>query len=192
MTKVTAITLRPGNVIDRDGDGRLWLVTGYEIMQPGKGSSVIQVEMRDVRAGNKDNVRYRTQETVERVRLDQYEMQYLYNDGADLYTFMNKENFEQIEVKKEIIGDQAKWLQDGMDVEIEMFETEALNVTLPDTVTVEVLEAEPVVKGQTASSSYKPAIVTGGVKVMVPPFIDIGTMIIVKTEDDSYSTRAKE
>lgn len=192
MTKVTAITLRPGNVIDRDGDGRLWLVTGYEIMQPGKGSSVIQVEMRDVRAGNKDNVRYRTQETVERVRLDQYEMQYLYNDGADLYTFMNKENFEQIEVKKDIIGDQAKWLQDGMDVEIEMFETEALNVTLPDTVTVEVLEAEPVVKGQTASSSYKPAIVTGGVKVMVPPFIDIGTMIIVKTEDDSYSTRAKE
>lgn len=192
MTKVTAITLRPGNVIDRDGDGRLWLVTGYEIMQPGKGSSVIQVEMRDVRAGNKDNVRYRTQETVERVRLDQYEMQYLYNDGADLYTFMNKENFEQIEVKKEIIGDQAKWLQDGMDVEIEMFETEALNVTLPDHVTVEVLEAEPVVKGQTASSSYKPAIVTGGVKVMVPPFIDIGTMIIVKTEDDSYSTRAKE
>jgi elongation factor P len=192
MTKVTAITLRPGNVIDRDGDGRLWLVTGYEIMQPGKGSSVIQVEMRDVRAGNKDNVRYRTQEAVERVRLDQYEMQYLYNDGEDTYTFMNKENFEQIEVKKDIIGDQAKWLQDGMDVEIEMFETEPLNVTLPDHVTVEVLEAEPVVKGQTASSSYKPAIVTGGVKVMVPPFIDIGTMIIVKTEDDSYSTRAKD
>ena len=192
MTKVAAITLRPGNVIDRDGDGRLWLITGYEIMQPGKGSAVIQIEMRDVRAGNKDNVRYRTQETLERVRLDQHKMQYLYNDGGDVYTFMNKETFDQIEVNKEIIGDQAKWLQDGMDVEIEMFETEALNVTLPDSVTVEVLEAEPVVKGQTASSSYKPAIVTGGAKVMVPPFIDVGTMIVVKTEDDSYSTRAKD
>ncbi len=192
MTKVTAITLRPGNVIDRDGDGRLWLVTGYEIMQPGKGASVIQVEMRDVRSGNKDNVRYRTQEAVERVRLEQHEMQYLYNDGADTYTFMNKETFEQVEVKKDIIGDKAKWLQDGMDVEIEFFETEAPNVSIPDSVTVEVLEAEPVVKGQTASSSYKPAIVTGGVKVMVPPFIDVGTMIIVKTEDDSYSTRAKD
>lgn len=192
MTKVAAITLRPGNVIDRDGDGRLWVVTGYEIMQPGKGSAVIQIEMRDVRQGNKDNVRYRTQETLERVRLDQYEMQYLYNDGAGTYTFMNKENFEQIEVKEDVIGDQAKWLQDGMDVEVEMFETEALNITIPDNVTVEVLEAEPVVKGQTASSSYKPAIVTGGVKVMVPPFIDVGTMIVVKTEDGSYSTRAKE
>lgn len=192
MTKVTAITLRPGNVIDRDGDGRLWLVTGYEIMQPGKGSSVIQVEMRDVRAGNKDNVRYRTQEAVERVRLEQHEMQYLYNDGGEIYTFMNKESFEQVEVKKDIIGDQAKWLQDGMDVEIEFFEVEPLNVTIPETVTVEVLEAEPVVKGQTASSSYKPAIVTGGCKVMVPPFIDVGTMIVVKTADDSYSTRAKE
>lgn len=192
MTKVAAITLRPGNVIDRDGDGRLWVITGYEIMQPGKGSAVIQIEMRDVRAGNKDNVRYRTQETLERVRLDQYEMQYLYNDGAGTYTFMNKENFEQIEVKEDVIGDKAKWLQDGMDVEVEMFETEALDIRIPDNVTVEILEAEPVVKGQTASSSYKPAIVTGGVKVMVPPFIDVGTMIVVKTEDGSYSTRAKD
>jgi len=192
MTKVAAITLRPGNVLDRDGDGRLWLVTGYEIMQPGKGASVIQVEMRDIRSGNKDNVRYRTQEAVERVRLDQHDMQYLYNDGGDTYTFMNKETFEQIEIKKDIIGDQAKWLQDGMEVEVEMFETEALNVTLPEMVTVEVLEAEPVVKGQTASSSYKPAIVTGGVKVMVPPFIDVGTQIIVKVEDGTYNTRAKE
>lgn len=192
MTKVAAITLRPGNVIDRDGDGRLWLITGYEIMQPGKGSAVIQIEMRDVRAGNKDNVRYRTQETLERVRLEQAEFQYLYNDGADTYTFMNKESFEQLEVKKEIIGDQAKWLQDGMDVTIELFEVEPLNVTIPEWVTVEVLEADPVVKGQTAASSYKPAIVTGGVKVLVPPFIAAGTRIVVKTEDGSYSERAKD
>lgn len=192
MTKVAAITLRPGNVIDRDGDGRLWVITGYEIMQPGKGSAVIQIEMRDVRAGNKDNVRYRTQETLERVRLDQFEFQYLYNDGAGTYTFMNKESFEQLEVKQEVIGEQAKWLQDGMEVTIEMFETEPLNVTIPEWVTVEVLEADPVVKGQTATSSYKPAIVTGDVKVMVPPFIGAGTRIVVKTEDGTYSERAKD
>ncbi len=192
MTKVAAITLRPGNVLDRDGDGRLWLVTGYEIMQPGKGASVIQVEMRDIRSGNKDNVRYRTQESVERVRLDQSEFTYLYNDGADIYTFMDKESFEQIEVKKDVIGDQAKWLQDGMEVTIETYEGEPLSVEIPDNVTVTVEEAEPVVKGQTASSSYKPAIVTGGVKVLVPPFIDVGTRIVVKTEDGSYSERAKD
>jgi len=192
MTKVAAITLRPGNVLDRDGDGRLWVVTGYDIMQPGKGASVIQVEMRDIRSGNKDNVRYRTQETVERVRLDQAEFTYLYNDGADIYTFMNKETYEQLEVKKDVIGDQAKWFQDGMEVTIETYEGEPLSVEIPDNVTVEVLEAEPVVKGQTASSSYKPAIVTGGVKVLVPPFIDVGTRIVVKTAEGTYSERAKD
>lgn len=189
--KVTAITLRPGHVVDKDG--KLWVVTKYEIMQPGKGASVIQVEMRDVRSGNKDNVRYRTQETVERVRLDQSDYQYLFNDGADTYTFMNTENYEQLEVKKEIIGEpQASFLQDGMMVVIETFEGEPLGVELPDSVVVTVLEAEPVVKGQTASSSYKPAIVDGGIKVMVPPFIETGTRIVVKTEDCSYVERAKD
>lgn len=190
--KVAAITLRKGHVLDRDGDGRLWIVTGYDIMQPGKGASVIQVEMRDIRSGNKDNVRYRTQETVERVRLEQAEYNYLYNDGDQTYTFMDNETFEQMEVKKDVIGDQAKWLQDGMTVSIETFEGEPLGVELPDQVTVTVEEAEPVVKGQTASSSYKPAIVTGGVKVLVPPFIDVGTRIIVKTEDGTYYERAKD
>ncbi len=190
--KVQAITLRKGHVLDRDGDGKLWLITGHEIMQPGKGASVIQLEMREIRSGTKDNVRYRTQETLERVRLEQSEYTYLYNDGADIYTFMDKETYEQVEVKKDVIGDQAKWLQDGMEVTIESFEGDALGVELPDSVVVTVEEAEPVVKGQTASSSYKPAIVTGGVKVMVPPFIDVGTRIVVKTEDDSYSERAKD
>ena len=190
--KVQAITLRKGHVLDRDGDGKLWLITGHEIMQPGKGASVIQLEMREIRSGTKDNVRYRTQETLERVRLEQSEFTYLYNDGDQTYTFMDKETFEQIEVKKDVIGDQAKWLQDGMEVTIESFEGDPLGVELPDSVIVTVEEAEPVVKGQTASSSYKPAIVTGGVKVMVPPFIDVGTRIVVKTEDDSYSERAKD
>lgn len=190
--KVQAITLRKGHVLDRDGDGKLWLITGHEIMQPGKGASVIQLEMREIRSGIKDNVRYRTQETLERVRLEQSEFTYLYNDGADIYTFMDKETFEQIEVKKDVIGDQAKWLQDGMEVTIESFEGDPLGVELPDNVVVTVEEAEPVVKGQTASSSYKPAIVTGGVKVLVPPFIDVGTRIVVRTEDGTYSERAKD
>lgn len=190
--KVQAITLRKGHVLDRDGDGKLWLITGHEIMQPGKGASVIQLEMREIRSGTKDNVRYRTQETLERVRLEQSDYTYLYNDGADTYTFMDKETYEQVEVKKDVIGDQAKWLQDGMEVTIESFEGEALGVDLPDSVVVTVEEADPVVKGQTASSSYKPAVVTGGVKVLVPPFIEAGTRIVVKTEDGAYSERAKD
>lgn len=190
--KVQAITLRKGHVLDRDGDGKLWLITGHEIMQPGKGASVIQLEMREIRSGTKDNVRYRTQETLERVRLEQSDYTYLYNDGDEIYTFMDKESYEQIEVKKDVIGDQAKWLQDGMEVQIESFEGDPLGVELPASVIVTVEEAEPVVKGQTASSSYKPAIVTGGVKVLVPPFIDVGTRIVVKTEDGTYSERAKD
>lgn len=188
--KVTAITLRPGNVIDHNG--KMMVVTKYDIMQPGKGASVIQVEMRDIRTGNKDNVRFRTQETVERLRLDQAEYQYLYNDGGDIYTFMNKETFEQVEIKKDIIGEpQVNFLQDGMIVQVESFEGEPLSVELPQHVTVTVEMADAVIKGQTATTSYKPAIVDGGIKVMVPPFIDVGTRIIVKTEDGSYVERAK-
>lgn len=187
--KVAAITLRKGNVMDYNG--KLMVVTGYEIMQPGKGASVIQVEMRDIRTGNKDNVRFRTQETVERVRLDQSKYQYLFNDG-ETYTFMNMETYEQIAVNKEIIGDPVVFLQDGMEVTIETFEGEPLGVELPDSVILEIVEAEPVIKGQTATTSYKPAILSNGAKVMVPPHIDVGTRVVVRTEDSSYVERAKD
>ena len=186
--KVSAITLRKGNVLEHNN--KLMSVTGYEIIQPGKGASVIQVEMRDIRTGNKDNVRFRTQETVERIRLDQSENQYLFNDG-ETYTFMDTETYEQVIVAKEILGDAAVFLQDGMMVSIESHEGEPLGVQLPDQVTMEIIEAEPVVKGQTATTSYKPAILENGAKVMVPPFIDVGTRIIVRTEDSSYVERAK-
>lgn len=187
--KVNAITIRKGNVLEYNG--KLMIVTGYEIMQPGKGASVIQVEMRDIRSGNKDNVRFRTQETVERVRLDQSEFQYLFNDG-ETYTFMNTETYEQVMVSAEIVGEPAVFLQDGMMVTIETFEGEPLGVQLPDTVTLEITEAEPVIKGQTATTSYKPAILENGAKVMVPPHIDVGTRVVVKTEDGSYYERAKD
>jgi elongation factor P len=187
--KVAAITLRKGNVMEHNG--KLMVVTNYEIMQPGKGASVIQVEMRDIRTGNKDNVRFRTQETVERIRLDQTEHQYLFSDGES-YTFMNNETYEQVMVSQDIIGDASIFLQDGMMVKIETHEGEPLGVQLPDSVTLEIVEAEPVIKGQTATTSYKPAILENGAKVMVPPHIDVGTRIVVKTEDGVYVERAKD
>jgi elongation factor P len=186
--KVQAITVRKGNVLDHEGN--LWVVLKSEIYQPGKGASVVQVEMRDVRAGNKTNVRFRTQEMVERARLDQYNCTYLYAEGDD-YHFMNTENFEQMTVRGEIIGDQKQFLLDGMAVEIEAFEQEPLSVTLPQFGTYTIVEADPVVKGQTASSSYKPAILDNGARIMVPPHIESGTKIVVKLEDGTYSERAK-
>ncbi|NCC22294.1 MAG: elongation factor P [Alphaproteobacteria bacterium] len=187
--KVNAITLRPGHVLDHNG--KLWVVSKYDIMQPGKGASVIQVEMRDIRTGNKDNVRFRTQETVERVRLEQADCQYLYAEGDD-YHFMNNESYEQFSVPGDVIGEPARFLQEGMICVVETYESEPLNVDLPDTVTMRIVEAEPVVKGQTASSSYKPAILENGAKVMVPPHIENGIRIVVKTEDGSYVERAKD
>jgi elongation factor P len=188
--KVNAITLRKGHVLDYNG--KLWMVTHSEIMQPGKGASVIQVEMRDIKSGNKDNVRFRTQEVVERARLEQDEFQYLFNDG-DNYTFMNQTSFEQMNVPKDIIGSPGvEFLKEGMQVIIETHEGVPLGVELPDSAVCEVVEAEPVVKGQTASSSYKPAILDNGLRTMVPPHIEVGTKIVVKTEDASYVERFKD
>ncbi len=187
--KVNANTLRSGNVIDYSG--RLWVVLKNEILTPGKGAAVAQVEMRDLMSGNKDNVRFRTQETVERVRLEQDDYQYLY-DEDDKAVFMHTQTFEQVGISRDLIGPPSAFLQEGMVVEIETYEGEPLGVKLPDSVTMEITEAEPVVKGQTATTSYKPALLENGVKVMVPPHIEVGTRIVVKTEDASYVERAKD
>jgi elongation factor P len=186
--KVQANTLRAGNVIEYND--RLFLITHHDIMQPGKGAAVIQIEMRDVRNGNKDNVRFRTQETIERVRLDQAEFQFLYKD-PDGYHFMNQETYDQIVLSGEVIGTPAQFLQEGMIVTVESYESEALRVEIPATVIMEIVEADPVIKGQTATTSYKPAVLENGTKVMVPPFIDRGTKIVVRTEDGTYLERAK-
>lgn len=187
--KVNAITIRPGNVLEYEG--RLMLVTKIDLIQPGKGNAVIQVEMKDIRTGNKTNNRWRTQETVERARLDEAEMQFLFADG-DALTFMDNESYEQITLDREALGDQAVFLQEGMVCNVTSHEGTPLSVELPATVVLEVTEAEPVVKGQTASSSYKPAIVENGVKVMVPPHIEVGTRIVVNTADNTYAERAKD
>lgn len=187
--KVNAITLRAGNVIEYND--KLYMVAKHTIMQPGKGAAVIQIEMRDIRSGNKDNVRFRTQETIERVRLDQSPYQFLFSDG-DTYTFMNNDTFEQVEIDKELIGYPSVFLTDGMEVTVETYEGEALRVELPATVTMNIVESEPVVKGQTASSSYKPAVLENGERVMVPPHIEADTRIVVNTEDGTYAERAKD
>lgn len=187
--KVAANTLRAGNVIDYNG--KLWVVVKNELMSPGKGAAVAQVEMREVKAGTKANVRFRTQETLERVTLNQDEYQYLFAEG-DLLTFMHTTNYEQISISKELVGHPAVFLQESMIVEIESHEGTPLSVTLPATVILKIVEAEPVVKGQTATTSYKPAILENGEKVMVPPHVEAGTRIVVRTEDSTYVERAKD
>jgi elongation factor P len=186
--KVAAISLRSGNVIEHNG--KLCVVVKNELNQPGKGASVSQIEMRDIRTGNKDNVRFRTQEMVERVRLEQTEYQYLYTDGDDVH-LMNKENYDQITVSKEQMGDQAAFLQADMIVEVESHEGEALGFKLPDTCIMEIIECEPVVKGQTVTTSYKPAILENKVKIMVPPHVESGTKVVVRIEDVTYMERFK-
>src|SRR5580700_1415164 len=162
--QVDANTLRKGHVVDYNG--KLWAVLKSEIMIPGKGAAVVQVEMRDVRSGTKTNVRFRTQETVERVQLQDHEMQFLFASD-DNYTFMDQANFEQLTIPKDIIGDPVVFLTEAMICKVMTYEGVALSVELPATVTLELIEADPVVKGQTASSSYKPAKLSNGVRILV-------------------------
>jgi|SRR5579863_4928455 len=187
--KINAIDIKPGNVLEHSG--RLWLVLKRELIQPGKGGAFAQVEMRDLKTGTKTNERYRTQETVERVSLDEKEMQFLYFDG-DHATFMDNDTFEQITVDRELIGGPADFLKDGMVCTIQLYEGTPMSVTLPQSVVMTVVEADPVVKGQTASSSYKPGKLDNGRRVMIPPHIGAGTRIVVNTSDGTYIERAKD
>jgi elongation factor P len=187
--KINAIDIKPGNVLEHQG--KLWIVLRRELVQPGKGGSFAQVEMRDLRGGSKLNERFRTQETVERVRLDEKEMQFLYFEG-DLATFMDNENYEQLAVNREMIGEPADFLREGMICTIQLYEGAPLGVELPQTVIMTVVEADPVVKGQTASSSYKPGKLENGRRIMIPPHVEAGTRLVVNTGDGSYVERAKD
>jgi elongation factor P len=187
--KINANDIKPGVVLEQNG--KLYMVLKRETVQPGKGGAFAQVEMKDIRTGTKTVERYRTQETVERARLDEEEMQFLYFEG-DLATFMNQESFEQVTIDRSLIGDSADFLKDGMVVTVLLHEGEALSVELPQTVVMELVEADPVVKGQTASSSYKPGKLENGRRVLVPPHMEAGTRIVVNTSDGSYLERAKD
>src|ERR1700735_2262563 len=186
--QVDANTIRKGHVMDYNG--KLWSVLKSEITIPGKGNAIVQIEMRDVRTGVKTNVRFRTQETVERVQLHDHEMQFLFSSGDD-YTFMDQTTFEQLSIPKDIIGDPVVYLEECMICNVQTYEGAALSVELPSTVVLEITEADPVVKGQTASSSYKPAKLSNGVRVMVPPFIEAGIRIVVNTSDSTYIERSR-
>src|SRR5712672_529054 len=179
--KINAIDIKPGNVLEHQN--KLWLVLKRELGQPGKGGAFAQVEMRDLRGGAKLNERFRTQETVERVRLDEKEMQFLYMEG-DQATLMDNDSFEQVAVPRDLI--------DGMICKVMLYEGTPLSVEMPPSVVMQVVEADPVVRGQTASSSYKPGKLENGRRVMIPPHIGPGTRIVVSTADGSYVERAKD
>lgn len=158
--------------------------------QPGKGGAYMQVEMKNLIDGRKNNVRFRSAETLEKVRLDTKDFQFLFAEG-DTLTFMDKETYEQVSLDSGILGDAAAFLQDGMDVVMELWEDRPISVQLPDTIEATIIEADAVVKGQTASSSYKPAILDNGVRVMVPPHITAGTRIVVDVYEQAYVRRAE-
>jgi elongation factor P len=187
MSKINGNEIRPGNVLEHNGG--LWAAVKVDHVKPGKGGAFAQVEMRNLRNGSKLNERFRSADKVERVRLEQKDQQFLYQEGENL-VFMDTETYEQIELPAEILGERRPFLQDGMTITVEFHESEALNATLPQKVTCKVVETEPVVKGQTAANSFKPAILDNGVKVMVPPFVGQDEDIVVNTETMEYSERA--
>jgi len=186
--KINGNDIRPGNIIQHKGE--LWSAVKIQAVKPGKGGAFAQVELKNLVTGSKLNERFRATETIERVRLDQDDYQYLYAEG-DMLVFMDTTSYEQIELQKEFVGERAAFLQDGMMVKVESYEEKPIGVELPDQVTLEVAETEAVVKGQTAASSYKPATMENGVRVMVPPFIKQGEKIIVQTSDVTYLRRAE-
>jgi elongation factor P len=186
--RVDANTLRAGHVIDHEG--KLWVIAKSEIVIPGKGNAIVQIDMRDARTGVKNNIRFRTQESVEKAHIDEEEMQYLFGDG-DNFTFMNQENFEQVTISTAIIGDKHVFLEENMICTVRLHEGVPLTVEVPQNVVLEVVEADPHTKGQTATASYKTAKMSNGVKVLVPPFIESGERIVVNTNDNSYVERAK-
>lgn len=185
--KINGNEIRPGNVIQHQN--ALWVAVKINAVKPGKGGAFAQVELKNLVNGSKLNERFRASETVERVRLEQKDHTYLYEEG-DFLVFMDVENYEQINIAKDLIGERTAFLQDGMQVVVESHEGTPLGVQLPEHVTLEITETEPTVKGQTAASSYKPAIVDNGLRVMVPPFISTGEKIIVNTQTIEYVKRA--
>ncbi|MDF1599474.1 elongation factor P [Mesorhizobium sp. YIM 152430] len=187
MAKINGNEIRPGNVIEHDGG--LWVAVKTNAVKPGKGGAYNQVELKNLINGTKLNERFRAAETVEKVRLEQKDFSYLYEQGEAL-VFMDQESYEQLELDKDFVGERAAFLQDGMIVTVELYEERPIGIALPDYVTLTIAEADPVVKGQTAASSYKPAVMENGVRVMVPPFISSGEKIVVDTNEITYVRRA--
>jgi elongation factor P len=186
--KQNANLMRPGWVIDHNG--KMYSILSYNIVKPGKGGAFINVTMRDIESGSKTEERFRTEDTVEKLMVEEKDCQFLFREGDNL-TFMHKDTYEQFQIPADYLGEQIAFLTDGMDVSINFIEGKPISATLPNHVKAKIDFAEPTVKGQTAASSYKPAVLENGVRIMVPPFIDSGEEIIVNTEDLTYVERAK-
>ena len=188
MSKIAGNEIRPGALIEHQGG--LWVAVKTQAVKPGKGGAYNQVELKNVVTGSKLNERFRADESVEEVYLEKKDFQFLYASGETL-TFMDMDSYEQIELAAEFVGDQAQFLQDGMKVLVQLHEGRPIGIKLPLQVVLEVVEADPVLKGGTAAPSYKSAVLENGLKVQVPPFINAGTRILVSTEDGSYIRRAE-
>ena len=187
--RIIASNVRKGNILEHEG--QLYAVITAESFFPGKGTPTTQIDMRRISDGVKISLRYKTTEQVERAFVEDKDHTFLYKD-ADGYVFMNQESFEQVIVSDDVIGDQSKFLQENMVCILSMFDGRAVSIELPARVTLEIMETEPVTKGQTASSSYKPAILSNGARVLVPPHITAGTRVVVQTADGAYVERAKD
>ena len=187
--KVAASSLRKGAVVDMDG--RLYVVLTVDNIHPGKGTPVTQLNMRRISDGVKVSERYRTTEQVERAFVDQRDHTFLYQDGEGFH-FMNPESFDQVLASPDVIGDAAPYLQENMTVQLSTHNDIPIAIELPRTMILEVVDTEPSVKGQTASSSYKPALLSNGIKTTVPPYIAVGVRVVILTEDNSYQERAKD
>jgi elongation factor P len=187
--KVIASSLRKGNVVELEG--KLYVVLTAENFHPGKGTPTTSIDMRRIADGVKVSERWRTTEMVEKATVDEREYDFLYEDGEG-YHFMNPDNYEQVSVSADVVGNSKVFLNEGIKVFLKTFEGVAIAIELPQKVTVEITETEPVVKGQTASSSYKPAICSNGLRIMVPPHIGAGTRVVISTDDYAYQERAKD
>lgn len=186
--KINGNEIKPGNVLQHQDT--LWAAVKVQHVKPGKGGAFAQVEMKNLIDGRKLNERFRSEDKVERVRLEQKDFQFLYAQ-EDMLVFMDSDTYEQIELQSDFVGDRAAFLQDGMTVTLEMHDEKPIGINLPQFVTLEITEADAVVKGQTQSSSYKPAVLENGVRVLVPPFITAGEKIVVDTSEVTYVKRAE-
>ncbi len=187
MPKINGNEIRPGYILEHNDS--LWIAVKVDHVKPGKGGAFAQVEMKNLRTNSKLNERFRSADKVEKVRLDQKDQQFLYeNDG--MLVFMDMETYDQIELPSDILGERRPFLQDGMTIKIEYHEAEALSAEVPQKVTCVVTETEPAVKGQTAANSFKPAVLDNGVRIMIPPFVGQDEAVVVNTETMEYVERA--
>lgn len=187
--RISANDIKIGNILDYEND--LWVVAKPpEHTKPGKGGAYVQVEMKNLRTGTKLNQRFSSTESVEKAFLEYQEMQYLYAEGEHL-VFMDPNSFEQVLLDKNLLGDKLPFLTDGMSLEVEFYQDKPLAIRLPKNVILEIVETDPVIKGSTVTSSYKPALLSNGVKVSVPPYLVTGEKIVVRTDDVTFVERAK-